>query len=132
MISNTQNFIPPGSKISIHVHFRAYPMVMMDHVGVTDAVYFNKAKPTAVDPMIALDLDISIKNVLLSYESFVPHSNSMLYKSIAPKKLSLYMDRPRISTYLLQQGANMTRTNMVLKGGEKALAIAWCYGHSLW
>ena len=107
-------------------------MVMMDHVGVTDAVYFNKDTAAAADPMNALDLKISMKNMLLSYESFVPHSNSMLYKSIAPKKMALYMDRPRINTYLLQQGANMTRTNMVLKGGERALAISWCYGHSLW
>ena len=130
--NNSQFFLCPNTKLTYHIHFRADPMVMMDHVGVEDAVYFNKATPAAVDPMAALDLKISIKNILLSYESFVPHSNSMLYKSIAPKKMTLHMDRPRISTYLLQQGANMTKTNIVLKGGEKALALAWSFGHSLW
>lgn len=127
---NEQLFLPPSTRVSVMLHFRASPSYLIDTATLTDEMYFRKAVPDN-DANHIQDAEVEIRAVRLLYESFIPQKD-MLVTGASERSLGIPQDVPHLNTFLMTANAQYVETEVFMPEGSRALFLAYMYGHALW
>jgi len=140
--SNTQCFLPPGTKVSIQLHFRPNMGDTLEWCNESDVDYFATtysratAAPTAAAPTVGRQFkSVAVEplKVFLGYESFIPKDPGRYHdKMLAGSPLRMHMDYPLINTYLVPPNLSHCETDMQVPAGAKFGAIGYVWSHQLW
>ena len=98
---NCQAYLPPGTNISIHLHFRSDLGETLEFADETDDIYFTSDAPGAGTSKFK-KLYVTPKDLYLAYESYTPAASSKLHEKFRRgASVKYHMDYPVISTSLI-------------------------------
>ncbi len=120
--------LPPSSVLDIHLQKRLPLYAGFHNLGISNGSYFS-SDPATND---LTEIDITIEEIRIGYESLVPRSGSSLQSQLKASKMRMFFDVPYITYQAVYAGLERPSHTVLVPPGAKVMYAVIMFGHQLW